>query len=410
MINNKPYKINIDHFKTTKEFEYFLFVYIKREYFKNKGIKKIVIYTINQEITILNYVVNEFIPKLEKIYDSIISKWYIIKLINFPYCIVKDEKIIEKYFFNKILLFHENIPFIDNNECLKCEYCLSCLKYKGKDYLLTSFNSKYIENKESIDYKFTLVTNFLKNIWLNDDDFFIFTYFLNTDSYTFLNKKLLDRTEIHFFWEEIYNKYFISSKKYRKNWETLPNIFFKNYIIQKRFEKLINKLNFSIHLEFHNLKETNYNLSFEEYYNKYCIDTFENDLNFFLSLDFSLDKRVEIWQSFYWSVWVKENSLLLLNVIDIKNIHDIKYDFNKYIVLIWNQNINFAIPYIYKFKYLLSCSFSDFDLNITSHYKILANEIWIKYIDSVDYDYFFWIRNNDLLEIDFNTWLIKRVW
>ena len=408
MIKRKIFKLNIDIFSSTKDFEYFLFNYIKKIE-KLSHTKIIIIYTLKQEKKILDYIWNSFIYLLEKLYYRLNENWFIIHLVNFPYCIIKERYLIEKYLLNKMYLFYTWSLQINHSECYTCDYSFTCLKHSEKDFLPKSFSSEIIWKYE-INEKFILIGNFLNSIWFTKNDFLVSPIFIYDDISCWVSKKILDRTKIYFFWKDIFNTYFLDTKKYRNSKELLPNLLFKNYIYQKRFEKLINDLKISIHFEFHLFKPLKNETIQSQYINKYYQWIADYDVNFFLSVDISSGKRTQIWEFYLSNVWIQENRVVSLFAIKIEDIFNIKYHFDKYIVLIWNKDINSSIPYIYKFKYLLSCSWVEDDSIHTSHYKIISKELWMRYIDSVWIDYFFWLENNDLIEINFNTWFIKRIW
>lgn len=407
MVKNRLVRINIDDFILLQEFEFFLFSLIK----KSSNIR-IIIYTIKQDDNILKYISNIFIYKIDKIRNYIEKKNIIFKLINFPYCLITDEKLILKYYINKLFLNNIDIINSKNLKCLECKFYITCMKFNNINSKVIPFKWLLVLKKDII-YILNFISYFFIRNWLLIDDF-TFTLFFNINKhFKWIDNSILNKISIIFsFEDEKFDKYFYDNKN--RIWSNIKvNLFFKNYIFQKKFNKLLETLSISIDMSYISKNNKNYNdfLYNRRLYNDKFYYTFsKNELytKVLLSMDINTDKIVMIWDS------IKFNSnlvtwILNLKVVSLDNLINIKNDFKSYIVLIWNQNINSYIPLIYKFRYFLSFS-SWFDNNITSHYKIISREIWAIYIDNIKTDYFFWLENNSIIEINPFTWLIKRIW
>ena len=119
-------KINIDLFDSIKKFEYYFFRFLKNE---SNSIyeKKILIFTVKQDKEVLNYISNYFIYKLDKISFFLDKNNFSIKILNIPFCIIKNTKIIEKYLENPLFKNFEDILIKENKICLQCRYYTTCL-------------------------------------------------------------------------------------------------------------------------------------------------------------------------------------------------------------------------------------------------------------------------------------------
>ncbi len=404
MINDSVYKINIDKIENNN-ISILLFSILKK--FINRVNKNylnpiiIVVYTYEQNNESF-FIIKNLIDKIELISNKLSENYISIKFINFPFCILDNEKLINKYFSN---LFTENfsVPANYKNECLNCKY-IYCLKYKKNDLILKPFLWKLMKKSDLIII-YEEVVWFLLSIWFEKKDFILIFPFDIRNNFETINIELLSRTKIWFF----------NKKEIFINWEInkcdmASNLFFKNYIHQKFFDKLLIKYSISIFLKF---SFSNIQDNFFDFWNFYFwIRDIEN-INDYIEYNHYIEyKKMLIWDIIKWRV-DKNNSFLWnvnLKVVNINDIKNIKENFSEYIVLIWDHNINFFIPYIYKFKYFLSYM-KEMDIlnNNTTHYIIISKEIWASYIDWIDMEYFFWFTT-EILNIDFNTWIIKRIW
>ena len=181
---------------------------------------------------------------------------------------------------------------------------------------------------------------------------------------------------------------------------------------------MISKLNFSIFLSFTNFDiyfyKTNKNIfktddDWIKKHNWICYWFLrKKDISMYLWENIIFKKELLLWKDIIWKPWYfnRENNLLDLKVIHLKDIINIKADYDKYVVLFFEHDLNQHIPYVYNFKYFISFN----KLEYLAHYSIILKEIWASFIDSIWTWYFYWLKNNDLLNIDFNTWIIKRIW
>lgn len=406
-------RICFDNFKSIKHFEIYFFNYLKT---LNKDKENwIIIYTLKKEEEIFDYLVNIFLIKVEKIKDYFTLNNIILKIFNVPFCITHNKDLINKYlisdiFYNKIYVIPKK-----NKNCYNCNYYFICSWNKSENFL--NFPVENISKKDFINW-IEEVFIFFENIWISRDFiYFDFLFDLEYD-FDFLNKNLARKIELFIDgtkWIN-YDDYFLSWENNVE--EVRTNLFFKNYIIQCKFEKLISKLNFSIFLSFTNFDiyfyKTNKNIfktddDWIKKHNWICYWFLrKKDISMYLWENIIFKKELLLWKDIIWKPWYfnRENNLLDLKVIHLKDIINIKTDYDKYVVLFFEHDLNQHIPYVYNFKYFISFN----KLEYLAHYSIILKEIWASFIDSIWTWYFYWLKNNDLLNIDFNTWIIKRIW
>jgi hypothetical protein len=211
-----------------------------------------------------------------------------------------------------------------------------------------------------------------------------------------------------------YEKHFIDVEN-EVSW-VRTDLFFNNYILQSKFDKLLKKLWLSIFLSYTNFdielyRDRKFNIEWDitwitSYKNiKYWFQR-KKSIDLYLEEDIVFKKNIEIWTEIFWNSIYKYEWILELRVVTIHNIKNIKCNFDDYIVLFFEHDLNLYIPHVYKFKYFLSFN----KLEDLAHYSIIFKEIWAKFIDSIWTWNFYWLEDNYLLEVDFNTWLIKRIW
>lgn len=393
MVYNK--KINIDDFKNMYLFELYFLKYIKSK----RSSFNIIIYTRKQDIKTFNYISQIFIKRIEKIEEYLIKRNINIKLINFPFCLFDNEKFIRRYLVNRGETDYMSIRKKENNECLTCDYYIHCLWCSKKEFSLKWFRKNFYLKQEIVE-KFEKIRKFLLTIGFEREDFEIIPIVDLRKKFHFIDKKIVDNTTICFIDKR---DFFLSWYYYNEKKKYETNLFFKNYIIQKKFDKLLFKLWFSCVLVYNDKNNLPKGISI-------FVNSDENLLDHYLNAcSIGEWRRVKIGEEFKWRLYIWGDKNLSLTVLYLKDIYSIKKDFHSYIVLLCNPEINAYIPYIYKFKYFLSFA-SDKDEQLTSHYRIIAKEIGAYCIDSIPEEKLFWLEGWDILNVDFNYWIIKRVW
>jgi len=412
--NNITKKINVDDFDSLKHFEIYFFNYLKNiELWKEIWI---IIFSLKNDEKLFDFIANDFIPKIIKIDKFLISNNIIIKFFNFPFCITKDEQLIKKYFISDI--FYNKIYVIPklNSKCYECKHYFICSWNKETNF--SNFKTDLILKADFIK-NINLVLDFFENIWINRN-FIYFDFLFDLDfNFENLNNNLTKKIELFIDWTSwiLYNNYFLDTNN-EVEW-VRTNLFFKNYINQKKFQQLLKKIDFSIFVSYTNfdieLYKTEKNI-FKEDDN--WIKTYnwinywflrKKTISMYLNENIVFKKNILDWSIIKWNIWFfnnKDNISHNLKVIHLKDIYGIKSDFSKYVVLFFEHDLNLHIPYIYKFKYFISFN----KLEELAHYSIILREIWASYVDWIWTWYFYWLNNWDLLNINFCNWIIKKIW
>lgn len=406
-------KICFDNFKSIKHFEIYFFNYLKT---LNKDKENwIVIYTLKKEESIFDYLINNFLVKIEKIEDTLSLNKIIIKIFNVPFCFTNNEEIINKYFISDV--FYNKIYVIpkSNKNCYNCNHYFICSWNRNDNFL--NFPVESISKNDFINSIEEIFT-FFENIWIRRDFiYFDFLFDLELD-FDFLNKNATKKIELFIDWTKWikYEDYFLSGENNVEYVRT--NLFFKNYLIQRKYERLISKLWFSIFLSYTNfdtfLYKTDKNIykTDNDWIKNYKWINYwflrKKDISLYLWENLVFKKQLIIWNEIFWNPWFfnSEDDSLNLKVIHLKNINNIKSNYNDYVVLFFEHDLNQNLPYVYKFKYFISFN----KLEYLAHYSIILREIWASYLDSIWTWFFYWFENWDLLNINFKNWLIKRIW
>ena len=405
-------KINIDNFNSTKDFELYFFNYLKDIHELEKN-KILVIYTLKQDKDILHFIQTKIILKLVKLNYYLDTNNIIIKFINFPYCLLSNQKQIEKYFLNKIFNNYEDIIPKKDIECLICKYYTSCSWIKNDSFLPSSFKVESILKEEYL-YKLRLLINFFNNIWIKNENI-MFDLKHNKWNFKNISKSVVNRMIIDVNSDNInYNEYFIDIENYREQHRV--NLIFKSYIINKKFNLLLKDQWVSTYIRFISFKWNNnkiykYDNIEINYWNLNLDWQIEDKIFDYINENISVEIKHEIWDSFFWRKldWLSKLTIIKPRVLLLDNINKIKKDFDKYIVLFNDRNLNNYIPHIYKFKYFMTYNDDILNSNI-AHFQIIFKEMWVLCIDSVSTHDYFGLENDDLLEVNFNIWLITRVW
>ena len=412
---NNSIKINIDKFKSLKHFELFFFHAIKsKKDFMEKGI---IIYTLDQKKEIFDHVINEFIPKLEKLYVFLKAHNILVKFVNFPYCISRDETLIKKYFINDVFLNKIYVIEKADIRCYECEYYLMCPWSKCRSFAVEKFDCETIKKQNFID-KITKIYLFFEKTWIpRDAIYFDFLFDISKD-FNNLNSILNRKIELFIDWYKWirYEDYFIDINNCVSGVRT--DLFFNNHINQKKFERLLKNLKISIFLSYTDFDIDLYdNTEFNNLWTWWIRDyrwikywfLRKKDISLYLDEQIIFRKTIKILDKISWRSNLNKystNNDLILKVISVYDIESIYEDFDKYIVLFFEHDLNLFIPKVYKFKYFLSYN----KLEELAHYKIILNEIGAQYIDSIWTWFFYGLENWYVVEVNFSTWLIKRIW
>lgn len=361
-------KINIDNIDIKK------IPYLVLYYYKNKWVKTILFYSLEQKLSTIEYVVNDVFPILYKLRNNIN-----IKFLGIPICSIKndDHKIffIDYYKWNTIPVLFKN-----NLECVKCSEYRSCQWFFWKDIIkLSSLEKKSKNIKFSLyESNLKLLELYLKNeVWLTN--------------FKILQKNwnlwLLSESDIINF--DIFSSISIAVTKddYHLFKNTDYNFLLKNdnYWHIKNIKK-----KFWFNVDFH---ENNIYDFYDRQDNEYYIYEINELLdNIYIPNNFNIEnnsKWVWIWD-FIWN----------LKFINIKEIKDIKSNYEDYVIFI-DDSINLYIPEIYNFKYFIMNTFKPL-----THCSIIIREISWEVIHSVPYDFLLNLNTGDTLNINYKSWKI----
>lgn len=265
----------------------------------------------------------------------------------------------------------------------------------------------YIKNALNEIYLFFI------EIWIDKEDIFLWLQFDLNNKFLYINKELLLNVSLWINYKEWkYDRYFLYDKKQLKflnkeindeKFTVINNLFFKNYVIQSRFNRLISKKWLSINIGYFynlNLKNKNYN------WIKYFAQNVGFDLDTYIKQAIS-EKTDYKWKELKWRTNEKKQIALELIYMRIKDIKSIKEDYWKYIIWLNNSEINNYIPDIYKFNNFMIWWKNE---NKLTHYMIIFREINAMYIDNIDLSAVFSITNWTRLNVDYNSWIIKVLW
>ncbi len=395
-------KIDIKNINTEKKLLNFIFKILKKNSSSN-----ILIYLNKYNNENIFFIKNKLIKIFEK-FDKYIKQ---VKIINFPICVIKDEKIRKKYFYVEFFEYVEEVVIKKNKKCYLCKMYFSCT-FLYSDRLKINNNLFYSKNILSINnfiYKVTKICNFLEFLWIKKDDIYLELPFYH-DNKIYLSDFFLKRIRLNIIYRESYKDLFLFDFNLASisNIDLIPNLFFKNYINQKKIDMYLKKFWISMPISFYLWKITKGNFKkinwFFLSYRSMDIDKYFINNNSILYNPISVKK----WEIFHWDLndktFTKELDLIFIN---IKNIELIEKDFDKYIIWLNYTEVNRYIPYIYKFKYFLSFNNND---KLLLHYQIIARECWMKYIYNLPKEILFSLKNNQILDVNFKNWKIKVLW
>lgn len=407
-------RINIDDFENFNYFEIYFFNYLK---ILNKDKENwIIIYTLKKDDNVFNYLVNSFLNKVEKISDYLSLNNIIIKFFNIPFCITNNKELIKKYlisdiFYNKIYVIPKN-----NKNCYNCNYYFICSWNKNDNFL--TFETENI-SKVNFEKKIYLILAFFESIWISRNSIYFDFLFDLEKNFEYLNNNLTKKIELFIDWTKwiLYDDYFLDTDN-EVEW-VRTNLIFQNYIYNKKFQLLLKKIGMSVFISYTIFdiyiykSEKNIFKTDDDWIKNYKWISYwflrKKNISLYIKENLVFEKKIDIWCEIKWNVKfnnLKYLEIKKLKVIHLKDLEDIKFWFENYVVLFFEHDLNQHIPYIYKFKYFISFN----KLEFLAHYSIIFREIWANYIDSIWTGYFYWFKNNDLLEIDFSTWIIKRIW
>ena len=415
-MNNKSntIRVNIDDFQSIASFELFFFRVLKKAYPTQEN--GFIIYTLKRDIHIFSYIIDILIPKLWRIEQFISRNNIKIKFLNIPYCITRNEDIIKKYFINEVFLNKIYVLPKSHNKCYKCKYYFSCPWYNS--HFVQNFNCLTIQKNQFLN-KIDMILLFFENIWIpRKNIYFDFLFELNTD-FEEMNTDLMHKIELFIDWLNwvSYENYFIDTEN-MVSW-VRSNLFFRNYLLQNRFNRLLKKLGLSIFLSYTDFdrelyKDKSYNIEWDEIgitqYNgiNYWFQRKKN-ISLHLMEELVFKKRTDIWMEIQWRSNINHytnNCKIVLEIVTLSDINKVVSNFEKYLVLFFEHDLNLYIPEIYKFKYFLSYN----RLEELAHYKIIFNEIGAQYIDHIWTGIFYWLETGQNIEANFFTWFIKRIW
>lgn len=349
----KDIKINIDKFSDVRLIYVYIYKLIK------KWAKKIILFTVSQKSSEQMSSILDFVSTIK--YDVII------KLVNFPFCITRDEEIIKKYFLNKIVTLWTELSFYKKDaECLKCKYYRECLWYCN--YLLKPklFSAELI-SKEEILKKIFIIDDFLKKYGI----LWYFEFYIDK-KIEFYNKKL-SYINIHI--DEQSLPYINLSVESYKNPDYIPNCFLKNYIVYSRLNRILLKNKITVNFT--------YNLNISKILSIYKI----NNTSFFKNDYFSIEEYIDwfwivdkyniVWKEF----WEKEKDTKKLKFIELSNSENIKEFYDDYIVSFREHELDYYINSLKKFKYYITFNHTSW---LLTHYNIIFREFNIEYIDILE--------------------------
>jgi hypothetical protein len=382
-------KINIDNFNWYKEI-----LALILNLYKKKWENKFILYTLKQDENLLNDIISNLLPIIYKF-----KSFIFLKLLGFPFCIVWNYK--EDFTFKYISWYIWRSVIKLEKECIKCLYYDNCLgiinnkitiKSVYKDIEIITFKEfKGRLNELAIFLKkHTLISEkplfFLRNININslkDNDFINFSHF------KYISLVVKD-----------YSLFIVSWKK---------NLFFKS----DNF-KIISSINTNFSFCFtidpiKRLKQIDKIVSMQNY-NLYINCTLHNknvyrdSINYLKDNIYIINNNLDLKNTkFYWKCTNGSLFSWTLKFLNLEDIDNIKKDFENYIIYV-NDNINYFIPDIYKFKYFISQSY-----NSNTHFAIISREIWANLMYNLPYDFLLNLKSWDLLNVNYKTWEIMEI-
>lgn len=403
-IDIDEYVWNLDKFKKK-------FLKLILTFSKLSGEKKIVIYTLRQNNEIINFIINELIFILSKLDKTLKQNNIYIKILNVPYCLINNEKILYKFFVNPVFKYFDDI-LLKSTECYKCKYYVMCLWMKNKKL---KPNLRYLDDKlvSKQDYleKLLAVVNFFQKIGIKSNNI-SFDIKHKSWKFDYISSSIINRMIININSDFIsYDKYFLDVLNFREKHRA--NLEFKNYILNKKFNKLLKNLDISSYIRyvwFWNWKPREiFYKTVILYWNEALGNKTKKNLLKYIMLDFPVNNILKVWDLSKWNVNIPTRIIKILKPINLENIWRIKNSFDDYIVLFNDWNLNMHIPHIYNFKYFLTYN-DELVSSQTSHFNIIFKEMKKICIYKISPDYFFNIQENDILEIDFNNWIVKKIW
>lgn len=176
----------------------------------------------------------------------------------------------------------------------------------------------YIKNALNEIYLFFI------EIWIDKEDIFLWLQFDLNNKFLYINKELLLNVSLWINYKEWkYDRYFLYDKKQLKflnkeindeKFTVINNLFFKNYVIQSRFNRLISKKWLSINIGYFynlNLKNKNYN------WIKYFAQNVGFDLDTYIKQAIS-EKTDYKWKELKWRTNEKKTNCFRINLYENK--------------------------------------------------------------------------------------------
>ncbi len=397
-------RINLKNIQDIPIFFSYIWYYIKR------GVREFIVYSDSPTHNEIENV-RQIIMSLENMKANNIQ----VKFINFPFCIFKDTKIVNKYFINSKFLNRRQTNK-KTWECLRCDYFMYCIYSWELVNIKRAFWIKKVKKHEIYDMVNDFLSFFIQ-LWINKDDVvFHFPFDFFSEANEFSNKLLFYiYISINFRWWK-YNHIFNYSqdqvrdikkkeKEIQSHFSYITNLYFRNYIFQKIFNRLLIKYNTSLYIVFHHRKFSEY-IFRENNINYIIFYTSKDMLQEYLRTKIIHKKNIS-WMTYKYKGMdkVNDNHFMRLKYINIHNVRELKItDFSKYIVGLNDSEMNSYIPYIYNFSYFLVSWETSPNL---SHCMIILRELKSLFITNVDIE----VMENlhGTLDVNFATGEIKNL-
>ncbi len=388
-------KLNIDDFSGYK---FFIFEVLKKIKLWHKTILLYSMYP-----SVKSFI---FVKKLIKFLDKVNDKHLNLKILNIPFCLFSNEKTINKYFVNeKYDIFRETI--LKKDLCTLCKYYFYCI-YTGDKFVKKPIIDKTISKNNFFIILWKLY-DYFSSFWISGKDIIFSTPFKIEDIQNRLSVKLLTMISINLIYRDWkYNNLFIINNDLTKKmleanegYSFITNLFFKNYVNQRRFDRILENNNVSCMIWYTtcikvDYKHWKYNFVYWVWLsiNDYVIEWITPILDL-------------TWESFKWISDENFEWEYSLKYISLKNIDEITSGYEGYIVWANNSEINLYIPKIYRFKHFLLSQENASNLN---HCMIIFRELGVKFIHWVWLSTISNINKKTKLIVNYNSWLVRIVW